>query len=128
MSDQTFLSDPSDLINHQTAAYNTRDLAKFTACYAEDCQIFRMPYTTPTVKGRAQLLKEYEMRFRNPALRAEIISTMVMGNKVIEHERAYGILEEPIEVLAIYEIVGGLIQNVWFHFPGAMPAMPVRPA
>ena len=117
---------PADLINRQTTAYNSRDLTAFTNCYAENCRIFRMPAPEPVVSGRAQLLAEYAMRFQNPRLRAEIIQTMAAGNKVIEHERVHGILDEPIEAIAIYEIAEDLIQTVWFHFPGAPPALPMR--
>ncbi len=39
----------------------------------------------------------------------------VLGNKVIDHELIWGVRSEAFEVAAVYEVQGGLIQNVW-HF------------
>lgn len=42
---------------------------------------------------------------------------IVLGNKVIDHERVRGIQEHPIEAVAVYEVVSGLIETVWFYYP-----------
>ena len=41
-----------------------------------------------------------------------------MGNKVVDHERVWGVHEQPFEAVAVYEVSAGLIQNVWFFAPG----------
>ena len=42
---------------------------------------------------------------------------IVLGDKVIDHERVWGVRDSPIEVAAIYQVVGGLIERVWFFSP-----------
>ena len=46
-----------------------------------------------------------------------IVKRIVPGNKVIDHERVCGIREQPVEVVAVYEIADGLIRTVWFFAP-----------
>jgi len=68
--------------------------------------------------GQAQLRESYRKRFASAGLHAEILNRMVLGNKVIDHERVVGIKETPIEAVAVYEVVEGLIRTVWFFYPG----------
>ena len=42
---------------------------------------------------------------------------MVLGNKVIDHERVAGIKDVPIEAVAVYEVAADLIRTVWFFYP-----------
>ena len=110
---------PEQLVQRQVEAYNARDVVRFAATYAEDVQIFRMPGREATLSGRAALAEHYgRNRFQNPKLHAEIVKRIVLGNKVIDHERVVGIEEHPVEVVAVYEVSGGLIRNVWFFAPG----------
>ena len=118
------ITDVGDIIDRQTEAYNARDLARFAAFYAESIRIFRMPAFEAAISGKAQLLQEYQGRFSAPLLHADIISRIVLGNKVIDHERVHGILAEPIEAVAVYEVTDGLIQKVWFYFGGDAPLLP----
>jgi hypothetical protein len=39
---------------------------------------------------------------------------MVIGNKVIDHERVTGVQDKPMEVAAIYEVTPRGIAKVWF--------------
>ena len=41
----------------------------------------------------------------------------MVGNKVLDHERVFGMGEGPFEVAVVYEVVNGKIASVWF-FPG----------
>ena len=116
---------PVELVARQTEAYNARDLDRFVATYSDSVRIFRMPGTEPAISGKAQLTQEYRSRFQLPHLHADILSRMVLGNKVFEHERVSGILAEPIEAVAVYEVLDGLIHTVWFYFAG--PASPLPP-
>ena len=45
---------------------------------------------------------------------AVVQQRIVLGNKVIDHERIFGVREQPIEVALVYEISDDLIQTVWF--------------
>jgi hypothetical protein len=114
----------TDIIDRQTDAYNARDLAGFSAFYADSIRIYRMPDAEPVISGKTQLLDEYRTRFSVPKLHAEIISRISLGNKVIDHERVSGILAQPIEAIAVYEVTEGLIQKVWFYFGGAESPLP----
>jgi hypothetical protein len=105
------------VVERQLAAYNARDLARFAATYAPGVTIYRMPSLQPAIQGQEQLREVYRQRFASPTLHAEILSRIVLGNKVIDHERVTGIRDQPLEALAIYEVSGGLITTVWFYYP-----------
>ena len=109
---------PEDIVQRQLEAYNARDLDAFAATYSEDVQLFRMPTREPTTAGKAALREVYRQRFASPNLHAQILSRMVLGNKVIDHERIVGIRETAIEAVAVYEVDAGLIRAVWFFYPG----------
>ena len=107
-----------DTIQRQVDAYNSHDLDRFVSAYAESILIYRMPATEPSISGKVQLSEFYAtQRFNLPELRAEIVNRIVLGNKVIDHERIWGIRDGTIEVAAIYEVVGDLISRVWFFPP-----------
>ncbi len=109
---------PVDVVQRQLEAYNARDLEGFLATYGEDIVIYRLPVGEPSMRGKAQLADFYgKQRFKLPGLRAEIVNRIVMGNKVIDHERVFGVREQPFEAVAAYEVAGGLIRNVWFFNP-----------
>ena len=106
-----------DIVQRQVEAYNDRDLNRFVSAYSETITIFRMPSAEPSISGKVQLAEFYSaQRFNLPGLRAEIVNRIVLGNKVIDHERVWGVRHTPIEIAAVYEVVGELIERVWF-FP-----------
>ena len=108
----------ADIVQRQVDAYNDRDLARFVSVYSDSILVYRMPSAEPSVSGKAQLSEFYAtQRFNLPGLRAEILHRMVFGNKVIDHERIFGLRDHPVEVAAVYEIVGGLIARAWFFAP-----------
>ena len=110
--------DPVAVVERQLAAYNARDLERFAATYSADVAIYRMPSLEAAIRGQEQLRAVYRQRFASPGLHAEILSRIVLGNKVIDHERVVGIRAEAIEAVAVYEVAGGLIETVWFFNPG----------
>jgi hypothetical protein len=77
----------ADIVQRQVEAYNARDLGRFVATYADDIRIFRMPAAEPAISGKMQLAEVYRARFSVPALHADILARIVLGNKVIDHER-----------------------------------------
>jgi hypothetical protein len=106
---------PVEAVQEQLEAYNAHDLARFIAVYAEDVKVYRMPAAEPSMQGRAQLSEFYaSQRFNLPGLHADVINRMELGNKVIDHERVRGVRPQSFEVVAIYEVVDGLIRTVWF--------------
>ena len=53
---------------------------------------YRLPDATPVLVGKAAFAEHYRRnRFNLPALHAEVVSRMVIGNKVIDHERVHGV-------------------------------------
>jgi hypothetical protein len=64
--------------------------------------------------GKAAFGRFYaEHRFCHPGLHADLLNRMVVGNKVIDHERISGVLPLPYEVAVVYEVVDGLIRRTW---------------
>jgi hypothetical protein len=108
----------ASVVQRQVEAYNRRDLEAFSAAYHDDVQIFRLPATSPALAGKAALREFYRAhRFNLPGLHAEIRNRIVAGNKVIDHEYVTGVGEQPLEVVAAYEVKEGLITTVWFFYP-----------
>ena len=102
-------------VQRQLDAYNARDLERFMAQYASDIQIFRPPQAAPTLSGAVAMAEHYAAhRFNLPQLHAELINRMVLGNKVVDHERITGVRPEPFDAAAVYEVDGELITKVWF--------------
>jgi hypothetical protein len=108
--------DPVAVVQRQLDAYNARDLARFVACYAPTAQVYRPPAAEPALAGRQALSDHYAAnRFNLPALRADLLGRMVVGNKVVDHERVFGVKEQPFEAAVVYEVdAQGLIAAVWF--------------
>jgi len=103
-----------EIVQAQVAAYNARDLERFVALYSADIRVFRPPAVEPALVGKKAFAAFYaEQRFNKPGLYAEILSRMVLGNTVIDHERILGIAEQPLEIAVVYEIRDGLISTVW---------------
>lgn len=110
------MSKPEDVVQRQLVAYNTKDLDAFVAQYADDAREYRPPATEPFLEGKAAFRAYYGgKRFVLPDLHAEVVQRMVVGSKVVDHERIAGIGSSVVEGVAVYEIVGGMIRNVWFH-------------
>jgi hypothetical protein len=106
---------PADPVQRQLDAYNDRDLERFVAEYSETIRVFRPPAAEPSITGKAALAEYYAAnRFNLPRLHADLVHRIVLGNRVIDHERIHGVRDEPFEVAAIYEVADGKIQAAWF--------------
>ena len=107
-----------DVVQRQVEAYNEHDLESFVASYSDVVEIFRMPSAAPAISGKRQLAEFYAtQRFSIPDLKAEILDRIVSGNKVVDFERVHGLRADPVEMIAVYEIVDGLIRRIWFFPP-----------
>lgn len=106
---------PEAFAQRQLEAYNARDLERFVAEYTDDVCVYRLPSPEPVLQGKAALAAYYrDQRFQREGLHAELVSRMVLGNKVIDHERVTGVQPEPLEVAAVYEVTPQGISTVWF--------------
>lgn len=109
---------PVELVQRQLKAYNAHNLEAFAATYSETIHMVRLPATEPAITNKAELIEFYGAnRFMAPNLHAEVVNRIVLGNKVIDHERITGLPNSPFECVVIYEVLEGLIQRVWSVWP-----------
>ncbi|TZF88914.1 steroid delta-isomerase [Lysobacter lacus] len=109
---------PEAVVQRQFDAYNRHDLDAFMATYRDDARVWRMPATAPALDGGDAIRTFYrESRFNLPTLHAELVARTVLGGKVADHERVSGLGAEPVDALAVYEVVDGRIANVWLFGP-----------
>jgi len=91
------------------------DLEGFTSTYREDVELLSLEDNSVILRGKEALREKYRMRFEVQKVHATLVNRMVLGNKVIDQESVSGIKEnEQVKAIAIYEVVDGLIQRVWF--------------
>ncbi|NJK46662.1 MAG: SnoaL-like domain-containing protein [Pleurocapsa sp. SU_196_0] len=106
------------VVQGQLEAYNARDLKAFLEFFSDEVRVFRPPASEPSLMGKAQLEVFYAtQRFNLLGLHAELLSRIVLGNKVFDHERIHGVQVEPFELVVIYEVQAERIQTVWTFAP-----------
>jgi hypothetical protein len=108
---------PEAPVQRQLDAYNARDIERFAAEYADDIRVFIPPAIEPVLQGKAAFAAHYAgKRFANPRLHAELVSRIVCGQRVVDHERVSGLRDddEKVEAVAVYDVEGDLIRTVWF--------------
>ena len=109
---------PVEIVQRQVEAYNAHDLEAFAATYSDSIQMYRLPNLEPSIRNKAELKEFYGAnRFTAPGLHAEILNRIVLGNKVIDHERITGLPNSPFECVVIYEVENDSIQRVWSVWP-----------
>ena len=105
---------PAEVVEAQISAFNAKDYEAFLAMYAEDVCVYDMPHAKPVLVGKAAPGVAYKPALSNPAVRAEIQSRMIVGNKVVDHERVIGFRPETYDVVAVYEVHESRIKAMWF--------------
>ncbi len=111
---------PVEVAQAQLDAYNARDLDTFCAQFAQDAQIFELGSSAAATSGLPAIRERYRQLFQSsPALHSDVISRVHLGRAVVDLERITGRMgsSEPFDILAIYEIEGGLIRRVHFARP-----------
>jgi hypothetical protein len=107
---------PAEVVQGQLESYNARDLHEFLQFFSDSVQVFRPPLTEPSLSGKARLADFYaSQRFNRSDLHATLLHRIVLGNKVIDHERIFGVQENPFELAVVYEVQDGLIQTLWTY-------------
>jgi len=109
------MANPEGPVQRQLDAYNARDLERFLAEYTEDVQVFRPPAKEPVLSGKQAFGEHYARnRFTLPNLHAKLVSRIVSGNIVVDHEDIAGLFGANISAVAVYEVVGDRIRAIWF--------------
>jgi hypothetical protein len=111
---------PVEVAQAQLDAYNARDLDTFCAQFAENAQVFELGAPVPATAGLSAIRERYRQLFENsPALHSAVIARVHLGRAVVDLEKITGRMgsTEPFDILAIYEIDGGLIRRVHFARP-----------
>ena len=104
-----------DVVQRQFDAYNAHDLIAFLATYSEAAELTRVASADPPIRGKLAISELYSSRvFKVPGHRAELLGHITFGNKVVDHERVFGLRAEPFEAVAVYEVNNELIERVWF--------------
>lgn len=103
----------------QFAAYNRHDLNGFVDAYSDDVTIYRIQRAAQSsISGKAALREFYRNeRFNRPGLRAQILHRTVFGNRIIDHERIFGLGSEPLEAMIVYAIEHQRIAAAWIFSP-----------
>ncbi|MEM9929193.1 MAG: nuclear transport factor 2 family protein [Bacteroidota bacterium] len=102
-------------VQTQLDAYNTGNLELFLSAYSDTVKVYNFPNELQ-FQGKDQMRKGYGGMFeRLPDLHCRLVNRTVMGDKIIDHESVIFRKEDPpSEVIAIYRVANGLIQEVWF--------------
>ena len=102
-------------VQTQLDAYNTGNLELFLSAYSDTVKIYAFPNTL-RYQGKDKMRERYGNMFeKQPDLQCRLVSRTVMGDRVVDHESVYRTKDRaPNEVIAIYRVEDGLIQEVWF--------------
>lgn len=104
------------VVQEQLDAYNARDLERYLAVFSDDIKIYKPPVNTPSMMGKKALADFYATeRFNRVNLHAELINRMVLGDKVVDHEKVWGVTDYPLEMVAVYSVHNSLINCIWFY-------------
>ena len=109
------MSRPEDPVQRQLDAYNAHNLERFLAEYTDDVHVFRPPAIEPVLSGKGAFGAHYaKNRFSLPDLHARLVNRMVSGDIVVDHEEITGLSDGNVTAVAVYKVVDGQIQTVWF--------------
>jgi len=106
---------PADIAQGQLDAYNAQDLDAFCAFYAEDIVVADLNGEV-TQSGAAAFRERYRAMFAQfPQNRVELAGRIVIGDRVIDHERVFRTPDAAaFEVAVIYTMAQGKIARADF--------------
>ena len=107
---------PEDVVHEQLDAYNSKDIERFMACWHPEAKLYEFP-DKPLASGYAEIRARHVLRFTEPNLFGKLLSRTSVGNVVVDREvvtRMFDGREGRVDVIAIYEVEGGLITSARF--------------
>ena len=108
--------DPAYPVHMQLEAYNARDIDAFMQWWADSCEYYAFP-STLLARGATMIRERHVARFREPDLFGKLLTRVVVGNVVVDHETVQRNFPEgrgEVDVIGIYEVVEGRIARAWF--------------
>ena len=105
---------PLSLVQRQLNAFNARNIDAFLEPYSDSVELYNFPAKLIS-KGKDAMKKSYGAFFKNtPQLHCEIKSRIIEGNYIIDKESLSGVGKKREEGTAIYYIIKGKIEKVYF--------------
>jgi hypothetical protein len=105
---------PRHIANLQLEAYNNHDLDTYCQLFTDDAELIDLPSSNTFASGIEQIRAIYQQRFNIETLVCKVHSRNDIGNFAIDHETVYGLPEGPVDIVAMYEVIEGKIQRVYF--------------
>jgi hypothetical protein len=105
---------PESIVQKQLDAYNAHDIDAFMATYSPTIQLIEFPSGTVLEADSDKMRADYLSYFTEDKPHVTIAKRIIRGNKIIDHEVGGDKTRPNWEAVAIYEVVDGLIQRVWF--------------
>ena len=110
------MSEATDVVDRQVAAYRDRDLESFLGCYAADVKIRDFDGNV-LMDGLEAMRGQYGPMFRDsPQLRADVPRRIVAGSYVIDEEDISGMVmagfPPTMHAAVLYRVRDGLIHDV----------------
>lgn len=121
---------PLAVVQAQLDAYNAKDIDALLATYAPDAEQYVL-HGERLAQGHAQMRERFLLRFAEPDLYARLLSRPLVGAMVVDSELITRNFPEglgTVEMLCVYEVVGGRIQRASFATGAKRLASPVLPA
>ena len=106
--------DARTIADRQLVAYNALDLDAYCALFHAEAELVLLPSQEIVARGLDKIREIYTARFATPGLRCEVHERSVLGRVAIDRETVYMDGEDPLEILALYEVEQGLIVRVFF--------------
>jgi hypothetical protein len=105
---------PREIANQQLVAYNNHDLDAYCALFHEDATLIDLPSSNIVAEGIEQIRAMYQTRFAISELTCKVHSTSDIADFAIDRETIYGLPDGPVDIVAMYEVINGKIQRLFF--------------
>lgn len=103
------------VLDRLVEAYNAGDAARFAALLTDDVKIVSHPGRV-LQSSAAEVREHYRRVFaENPGNRSEVVYRLVLGDRVVDHERVRRSADaDPFDVIAINTLAGERIARIDF--------------